>query len=342
MTYLRILFSLLMITCGVTVFGQGARNIVINEVMTNNKHGVVDDYGQRRAWIELANTSFSTYNVRGMYLSTNRKVLDENLSAPDRIKLMSVIPNGDDRTIIGPRKQLLLSCNSEPSKGKLHLSLPVDSSSVVFIALYNANGVELIDSVTVPVLDADESYARMGGEWKLRRLSEVTAGHDNKIQNNDDISKIDKFKENDPHGFSMALMAMGIVFLCLALLWIFFSVFGMIMRHLETAKMIAHKHPIKPIAKTVEKTAEIGHKTSNILQEGLDKKGIDMEVYMAVIGMALRQYEDDVHDVESGIITIKPKDTGWDDEYSQMTHLHNPFIPSTPQGGVIPTAPELH
>ena len=153
---------------------------------------------------------------------------------------------------------------------------------------------------------------------------------------------MDKFKEEDPHGFAMAFMAMGIVFLCLALLWIFFTIFGAIMRHAETAKEMAHKQPVKPITVTVEKTVEMGRKTSNILQEGFDKKGIDMEVYMAVIGMALRQYQDDVHDVESGIITIKSKDTGWDDEYSQMTHFHDPITPTNHTAPHIPTIPELH
>ena len=140
----------------------------------------------------------------------------------------------------------------------------------------------------------------------------------------------------------MAIMAMGIVFSCLALLWIFFTLFGMLMRHMETAKKVANKQPIKPITKTVEKTIEISHKTSNVLQEGFDKKGIDMEVYMAVIGMALRQYEDDVHDVESGIITIKQKETEWDDEYSQMTHWHYPILPSDHNAPSIPTSPELY
>jgi hypothetical protein len=32
---------------------------------------------------------------------------------------------------------------------------------------------------------------------------------------------------------------------------------------------------------------------------------------MAVIAMALKQYQDDVHDVESGIITIKPRHSMW-------------------------------
>lgn len=341
MTNLRLLLSMMVVTCSVAVFGQGARNIVINEVMTNNTQSIEDEFGQREAWIELANTSFSTYNVRGMYVTTNPKTLDKTLSAPDRIALMTIIPNGDDRTNLGARKYLLLYCNSKPALGKLHLSVPVDSTGSVFVALFNGNGTELIDSVTVPVLQANESYARVNGKWRACSPDAVTPAHDNKIQANTSGSKIDDFKENDPHGFAMAVMAMGIVFLCLALLWIFFTIFGMIMRHIDTAKKVANTHPIKPITKTVEKTAEIGHMTSNILQEGFDKKGIDMEVYMAVIGMALRQYEDDVHDVESGIITIKPKDTGWDDEYSQMTHLHDPFLPSDHNAPRIPTTPEL-
>ena len=155
------------------------------------------------------------------------------------------------------------------------------------------------------------------------------------------MEKVEKFKQMDPHGFAMTIMAMGIVFSCLALLWITFTLFGMLMRHMETAKKVAHHQPIKPITKTVEKTMEVGHKTGIILKEGLNTKGIDKEVYMAVIGLALRQYEDDIHDVESGVITIAPKDTGWDDEYSQMTHLHEAFIPSKHNAPNIPTGPEL-
>ena len=73
----------------------------------------------------------------------------------------------------------------------------------------------------------------------------------------------------------------------------------------------------------------------------LKTKGIDKEVYIAVISMALKQYQDDVHDVESGIITIKSKDTGWSDEYSQMTHFHDPLQPSNHNGPRIPTTPNM-
>ncbi len=339
MNSIRLLLSLLLVAGSTMVFGQGAKNIRLNEVLTNNTQSIVDEYGKREAWIELANTSFSTYNVRGMYLTTDRSVLDQKMSAPDRISRMSMIPSGDVRTQIGARQHLVFFCNSNPAEGKLHLSVPVPTSKPVWIALFNGNGVELIDSVTVPALNADESYARVNGKWDVKAASNVTPGIENFIQASE--TKVEKFKREDPYGIAMAIMAMGIVFSCLALLWIFFTIFGMIMNHIDTAKKVVNQQPIKPITKTVEKTIEIGHKTSNVLQEGFDKKGVDLEIYMAVIGMALSQYEDDVHDVESGIITIKPKETGWDDEYSQMTQLHDPFLPYDPYTSNIPTTPEL-
>lgn len=340
MNNIKLLLFTLLTAGSSAIWAQGAKNIKLNEVLTNNTQSIVDECGERTAWIELANTSFSSYNVRGMYITTNRKVLNPALSAPERIRMMSIIPNGDTRTQIGPRQHLLLYANSNPSAGKLHLTTPIQASEPVWIALYNGNGVELIDSVTVPVLAENQSYARQHKGWTIKASENVTPGIENFIETSE--SKIEKFKREDPHGVAMAIMAMSIVFSCLALLWIFFSIFGAIMKHLETAKVIIHKQPIKPITKTVEKTIEIGHKTSVALQEGFDRKGIDMEVYMAVIGMAIRQYEDDVHDVESGIITIKPKDTGWDDEYSQMTHLHNPFLPLDHKAPNIPTTPELY
>ena len=336
MNRLRLLLGAVMVTSAGTVFGQGARNIVINEVMTNNTLSIVDEFGERNAWIELENTSYTSYNVRGMFITTDRSVLDKSLSASERISRMSIIPSGEERTLIGARQHLVLYCNSNPAKGKLHLSVPVSLSEPLWIALYNGNGVELIDSVSVPALNADESFARNGQKWVVKNSDSVTPGTENFIKANE--SKIEKFKREDPHGFAMAIMAMGIVFFCLALLWIFFTLFGSVMRKMGAAK----KQPMKPITETVEKTAELGHKASNILKDGIDKKGIDMELYMAVIGMALKQYEDDVHDVESGVITIKSKDTDWDDEYSQMTHFHEAKFPSDHSAPHIPTTPELH
>jgi Na+-transporting methylmalonyl-CoA/oxaloacetate decarboxylase gamma subunit len=321
MNKVKVLLSGILLFSTSTVFGQGAKNIRINEVLTNNTASIQDEFGNREAWIELENTSFTTYNVRGMYFTTDRSVLDPQMSVPERIKRMSVIPSGDTRTQIGGRQHLVFFCNSNPAQGKLHLSLHVPMSEPLWIAFYNGNATELIDSVSVPALTADQSYARQNAKsWSIKRAENVTPGIENFIKT--DETKDAKLKREDPHGFGITLLAMGIVFFCLAVLFVFFWLFGLLMRHIETAKKVANQQPIKPITKTVEKTMEVGHKTGVILQEGLKTKGIDREVYMAVIGMALKQYEDDVHDVESGVITIKTKSSSWNDEFLQMTQFH--------------------
>ena len=121
----------------------------------------------------------------------------------------------------------------------------------------------------------------------------------------------------------------------------FFWLFGLIMRHIDTARKVVNTQPIKAVTKTVEVTHDIAHATGNLLQDGLKTKGIDKEVYIAVISMALKQYQDDVHDVESGIITIKSKETDWSYEYTQMTHFHDPLQPQDHTAPVIPTTPDM-
>lgn len=337
------LLGLLVVIC-LPMHAQMDASIKLNEVLTDNQSSLIDEYGTHHAWVEIANISHSTYNIRGMYLTTDRSVLDKSMSVQERVKRMSIIPNGDARTNLSGRQLLVFQLNSQPTKGSLHLAVKVDPSKPTWIALYNGNATQLIDSVTVPVLQADQSYARISNngtsaDWEVKSGDRVTQG----IQNMTTVSesKVEKFKREDPYGIAMAIMAMGIVFLCLALLWIFFTLFGMFMRHQETAKKVINTQPIKPITKTVEKTMEVGHKTGVILQEGLKTKGIDREVYLAVIGMALQQYRDNVHDVESGVITIKHRDTEWDDEYTQMTHFHDPVMPTSHQAPKIPTGPEL-
>lgn len=337
------LLGLLAVIC-LPMHAQMDASIKLNEVLTDNQSSLIDEYGTHHAWVEIANISHSTYNIRGMYLTTDRSVLDKSMSVPERVKRMSIIPNGDARTNLSGRQLLVFQLNSQPTKGSLHLAVKVDPSKPTWIALYNGNATQLIDSVTVPVLQADQSYARIANngtsaDWEVKSGDRVTQG----IQNMTTVSesKVEKFKREDPYGIAMAIMAMAIVFLCLALLWIFFTLFGMFMRHQETAKKVINTQPIKPITKTVEKTMEVGHKTGVILQEGLKTKGIDREVYLAVIGMALQQYRDNVHDVESGVITIKHRDTEWDDEYTQMTHFHDPVMPTSHLAPKIPTGPEL-
>ncbi len=306
----------------VLTFGQGARNIKINEVLTKNKSGLQDEYGSREAWIELANTSYSTYNVRGMYVTTDRRVLDKSLTVPQRIGMMSVIPNEESRTAMAARQHLVLFLNSNPAKGALHLTAKAKEGEPLWIALYDGNAVDIIDSVSVPTLGTDMSYARKtdgSHEWSIKSPDYVTPGISNYIHA--DESKIAKIKRTDPHGIGITVLSMGIVFFCLALLYAFFRILGIFMAHRQTLKKAKKIQPIKAAVKTGEKIAETGHKTKIILKDGLQTGGIDKEIYIAVISMALKQFQDDIHDIESNVITIKPHQTFWN------IHPEEPIMP---------------
>ena len=305
MKFVKVLLGSLLVTTSLPMMAQMDASIKLNEVMTTNQTSLIDEYGARHAWVEIANISHSTYNIRGMYITTDRSVLNQQMSVPERVKRMSQIPNGDVRTDLSGRQLVVFQLGSSPAQGSLHLSVPVDATQPTWLALYNGNATQLIDSITVPVLAANQSYARIANngtaaDWEVKSADRVTPGIENQTTVSE--SKVEKFKREDPHGFGMAVMAMGIVFFCLALLWITFTLFGILMRHMETAKKVAN---------------------------------------MAVIGLALRQYEDDIHDVESGVITIKSKDTEWDDEYTQMTQFHSPILPTMHSAPSIPTTPKM-
>lgn len=308
----RIVFLLAVaVGSSMNVFAQGAKNIKINEVMTHNTSSIEDGYGQHEAWIELCNVSHTTLNVRGMYITTNKAVLNKELSVPERQKLMSVIPSNDVRTNLHGHQFLTFFFNSNPNKSTLHIDAKTEPGKPLWVALYDGNCINLIDSVTIPALSPDCSYARKedgSSEWVVCTPEKVTPNIANTPYFN---KKIANTKEKDPHGFAIAILAMGTVFFCLLLLYVFFRLMGIFMDHQNTAKKIANKQPFKPVTKTVKAVDDAIDTSATLLKDGLKTKGIDKKIYIAVISMALKQYQDDVHDTESGIITIKPKNTNW-------------------------------
>lgn len=305
----RLLTFTVLMAITVMMFAQGAMNIKINEVMTINTMSIQDEYGKHPAWVELVNTSHSTYNIRNMFITTNRDVLNPNMSVQERIKRMSMIPNTTASTELSALQHIVFFLGSNPTCSPKHLSATVDTTKAVWIGLYDGNATELIDSVTVPKLSANTSYARStdgAATWVVKTPDAVTPAASNLLQATE--SKTDKLKRDDPHGIGISIMCMGIVFLCLALLYVFFLTFGWIA---DRRNRIAATQPIKPVVLTAKKIEKVRQVTTNILQDGFETRGRDKEIYIAVISMALKQYADDVHDVESGIISIKPHQTEW-------------------------------
>ncbi len=294
------------------LFAQNSKSIKITEVMTNNHTSIIDEYGKHKPWLEISNISFSTYNIRGMFVTTDRKVLNKQLSPEQRRIYLHMIPNNDVRTTMTARQSIIVFDNfGTKDEGPFQMPLAIKQNHPIWIGIYDGNAVDLIDSVTVPHTIADLTYSmNKAGDYSITPVEKQTPG---KLPA-DTKSKIKDLKESDPHGFGITVLSMGIVFSCLTLLYVFFAIFGSYMKHKQLLKTTTQNHAkllYNTVDKTYTKTAEIGHKTSVMLQDGLQTKGIDKEIYMAVIALALKEYQDNKHDIESGVITIKPKNTNW-------------------------------
>ena len=69
-----LLSGLLLVLALQPTLAQMDASIKLNEVMTQNETSLIDEYGTHNPWVEIANISHSTYNIRGMYLTTDRSV----------------------------------------------------------------------------------------------------------------------------------------------------------------------------------------------------------------------------------------------------------------------------
>src|SRR5574344_1398840 len=305
------LFIALLLTASFA-FGQ-SKALCINEVMTNNTSSVIDDYGLHQPWIEIFNTSFSNIDIKTCFLTTNKAVLNPDLSVTQRTKMMYMIPKGDVKSLLPPRQFVLFWADAMPKRGNSHLSFSLDPNKSNWIALYDANGVTLIDSITIPPLKANASYAlRKDGVkacgWEIKGLQAnkyVTPGTNNITLDSNII--VTKFKENDPIGIGMAIIAMAVVFFALILLYLAFKTTGKI------GESISRKNAMKSRGITDKKEAiekSVGHESGE---------------YYAAIGMALHEYQNNVHDIEETLLTIhrtKRKYSPWSSKI--YTLRHNP------------------
>ena len=242
---------------------QGRKSLRINEVMVSNESSIFDDFGIRSAWIELHNPTAAAVDVSSIYLT-------DDPSNPTKY----FVPRGDAATKIAKGQQLLFWADGNDNHGTLHLNFTLTPGQDNFIAVYDADGISLIDSVTVPAsVGADCSYARTpdsGDTWQIRddsdAASAVTPGGLNNVKGPN--TKIANFEKMDNHGFAMAAMAMGIVFGALLVLCICFIM-------------------IRSLSRRNAKAA--GNAGATLAPAPMPATDADAEV-AAVIALALNQY----------------------------------------------------
>ena len=317
----RLFFLSLLNLLAVEIFAQGAHDFYITEVyiaQEGENNGFLDEFGQASSWIEIENTSYTTHNIRNCFLTTNEDVLKE-MSAPEREKLMSIIPSGDERTNLKGKQRITFFADGNVNRSILHTNFQLKpTGKPVFIALYDGNAVDLLDSITIPAdLKAGYSYAKIGDEWKQVPKDQITPNAPNSFSGNAD--KIKEWKDKDPHGLAMTVLSMGIVFGCLLLLFVFFHLFGWIINRMNRAAKY----------KAIMKSREQANKVVVIAKEGLESKGIPNENYVAAISLALHEYLGNMHDMESGVITIQRRDSEWGNKDHNLRHQESHFVPTS-------------
>lgn len=265
--------------CAMASNAQGRKGLYINEVMVqNDSSSFIDDYGLYHAWIELFNSTHASMDISSVFLTDD----------PDSPKKYPV-PLGDVKTDIPPRQHVIFWADGKPNKGTFHLSFTLEPGTDNWIGIYDADGITLIDSVTVPAnLVANTTWARVSdGEagWEVRDGSDakyITPSSNNIIV--DTNRKVDMFAEKDPNGIVLTIMAMAIVFSALLILCICFYI----------------------ISKIGEKTSKLNKVKAQGIAPGELPKGKkinDSGEEIAAIVMALHEHLD-AHDQENTILTI--------------------------------------
>lgn len=266
--------------------------VVLNEVLSLNEGNFQDDYGVHNAWIEVFNKSYGTVDIAGYKLAVYNGTGDT---------VYYNVPKGDVLTKIKPRQHALFWADGLPNRGTFHTSCTLDSIGGNWVGLYD-NGGKLIDEVEVPTLEADHSYARVDDanpEWVVKGGDEASS-YVTPSTNNMTIEKNvkqEKFAEQDPAGIGMAITAMLVVFSGLVLLYVLFRLLGMAM---QSKKSTENKQEVMTENKSVAKT-----------------EGKEGEVY-AAIAMALHEEMNNVHDIESGILTITRRTSAWNAKHLML------------------------
>lgn len=257
---------------------QGRAGLKLNEVMVVNNSNVVNEFGERQAWIELFNSNHAPMEISSVFIT-------DDPAQPKKYP----VPLGDVLTKIPKRQHVIFWADGKPARGTFHLNFVLKEGQDNWIGVYDANGITLIDSVTVPAsLQADMSYARSvdgSGEWEVRNdqgEKYITPSSNNIIK--DQNNKIVAFKEKDENGFAMTLMAMAVVFSALLVLCLCFLAISKI------GEAIARKN--KMAAHGVTRDEAHDHHEDQDSGEAI-----------AAIAMALRDHFD-AHDNESTILTI--------------------------------------
>lgn len=151
-------------------------SVRINEIMTSNKKALFAQDGTAPDWIEIMNASDSPQNIADYSLA--KQAGSANVFTFPEITLQP-----QECVIVFADSKLRNTAGEE-----LHASFGLSSAGDTLL-LFNAAGTA-IDTVNIPALHGDESYARIGREtWK--KTFEITPGLANTAENYNLLHTVD-------------------------------------------------------------------------------------------------------------------------------------------------------
>ncbi len=210
----RVFLFLFLSVSSWAVWGQGVRDLRINEVLVKNDSNYIDQYGVHSGWFEVFNTGYATADIGGCYVTND-------INNPRKYR----IPKGDPRTRIASRTYALFYAYNSTDRGIFHVNFSLDE--VGFLALFDQSGKELLDSVSYDINTQipDVSFGKMENEplstakWQVLEEPTPEAINYTKVEK----TRGEKYSETDPSGWILTATTMSIVFLMLTLLALIFT-----------------------------------------------------------------------------------------------------------------------
>ncbi|MCQ2115755.1 MAG: OadG family protein [Bacteroidales bacterium] len=286
---------LLILLTGFSLRAQNVKDLIISEVQVDSVE-LGNGYGQKAPWIEVFNTSYGTVKISGCYLTNDRKDLKKYF-----------IPKTDSKAVVSPRQSVVFFADGDSGKGTFHTNFTIEAGQTVYMV--SNDGRTIVDSLVIPAsLAPGRSIAKFANDVKAMVFDDIhesdptpaTFQKNTVLDANGNAieeSKAEKLSRTDPHGYTMTIIAVSVVFLALIILYLCYSFIG----YLCTRKFHFFKRR-KKAAKGRKPDAETAAAIALALKMA---NGNETE---AAIATALHHYlSESVHDQESYIITIRRK-----------------------------------
>lgn len=135
--------------------GQGAQGVVINEIMSSNENVLADEQGAYRDFIELYNSSGAPVDISGWMINDKNDLDDTGVF---------VFP----QRVMQPGEYLIVFASGQRTGGSTVYHAPFKISSAGETVYLRDSDGAVLESVEVPSMSANQSYARMAdGEWSV-------------------------------------------------------------------------------------------------------------------------------------------------------------------------------